>query len=182
MRVIVVGIPGVGKSTVMEEAARRLNYEVVNFGTVMFEIAREGGLVEHRDEMRKLPIGIQQEIQREAAERIASMDNVMVDTHMLIRTPGGYMPGLPQPILMALRPDRIIVIEADPEEILQRRAGDEGRRRDADDVNTIREHLEMTRVAAIASSILTRASVCIVRNPQNGVDRAVNAVLEAMKG
>ncbi len=182
MRVVVVGIPGVGKSTVMEEAARRLGYSVVNFGTVMFEIAKAGGLVEHRDEMRKLPIGIQQEIQREAAEKIASMDNVMVDTHMLIKTPGGYMPGLPHSILMALRPHRIIVIEADPEEILKRRAGDEWRRRDADTVETIKEHLELTRMAAIASSILTRASVCIVINPQGAVEHAVERILEAMRG
>ena len=52
--VIVTGVPGVGKSTVMA-AAEEYGYKIVNFGTTMFEEAQKEG-VKDRDDMRKLSI------------------------------------------------------------------------------------------------------------------------------
>ena len=52
--VIVTGVPGVGKSTVMA-AAEEYGYKIVNFGTTMFEEAQKEG-VNDRDDMRKLAI------------------------------------------------------------------------------------------------------------------------------
>ena len=92
--VIVTGVPGVGKSTVMA-AAEEYGYKIVNFGTTMFEEAQKEG-VNDRDDMRKLAIEDQQRLQKQAGEKISQMGDVVVDTHASILTPSGYMPGLPE--------------------------------------------------------------------------------------
>ena len=67
--VIVTGIPGVGKTTVINTAVDKVKQDhgeeviVLNFGTAMFEVATAAGLVKNRDEMRKLPTGVQRENQ-----------------------------------------------------------------------------------------------------------------------
>ncbi|HEC94388.1 MAG TPA: AAA family ATPase, partial [Thermoplasmatales archaeon] len=54
--IVVTGIPGVGKTTVMKKAAEGMNIRFVTFGTVMIEIAQRLGLARDRDEMRKLSL------------------------------------------------------------------------------------------------------------------------------
>ena len=99
-RAIIVGIPGVGKTTVIARAAEMLSQKhkttLVTYGTLMFEEAQKMG-VKSRDEMRKLPVGEQRKLQETAARRIADMkdDVVIVDTHLFISTGEGYYPGLP---------------------------------------------------------------------------------------
>ncbi|MCP8313519.1 MAG: AAA family ATPase, partial [archaeon] len=71
-RVIIVGIPGVGKTTVVNKIVemikkKDLAVESVVFGTVMFEEAKKLG-IKHRDEMRKLPIDEQRKLQIDAAD------------------------------------------------------------------------------------------------------------------
>ena len=65
--VIVTGVPGVGKSTVMA-AAKEYGYKIVNFGTTMFEEAQKEG-VKNRDDMRKLAVEEQQRLQKQAGEK-----------------------------------------------------------------------------------------------------------------
>ena len=66
--IIVTGIPGVGKTTVMEAAAEKAAAQIVVYGSEMFTVASDKGLVEHRDDMRKLDPAIQKEVQMAAAE------------------------------------------------------------------------------------------------------------------
>src|SRR5581483_1921814 len=102
--VIITGVPGVGKSTVIDAAQKAKGYKVVVYGTEMFNVAKARGLVKDRDEMRKLDPAIQRTIQVEAAEHIASMGDVIVDTHCTIKTPKGYLPGLPAWVVQKLNP------------------------------------------------------------------------------
>ena len=81
MRVVVSGIPGVGKSTVLEMLKKKTDYEIINFGTLMYEMARDIGLVKSRDELRKLPIDTQINLQKKASAAIGKMENVVIDTH-----------------------------------------------------------------------------------------------------
>jgi len=87
--VVVTGIPGVGKTTVMKEAAEGIDIQFVTFGTVMADIAIEMNLVKDKDEMRKLTLDQQKELQIKTAEKVAKMDNVIVDTHCTVKTPQG---------------------------------------------------------------------------------------------
>jgi len=171
--IVVTGIPGVGKTTVMQKAAEGMDIQFVTFGTVMIDIAKQLGLVKDRDEMRKLSLDQQKQLQIKTAEKIGKMKNVIVDTHCTVKTPKGYMPGLPEWVLRKLNPTSIVIVEADPKEIYDRRAKDTSRSRDPDSVEKIAEHQMINRAAAMAYATLTGATVKIVFNHDNKLDEAV---------
>ena len=166
--VIVTGVPGVGKSTVMA-AAEEYGYKIVNFGTTMFEEAQKEGIAD-RDNMRKLTVENQQRLQKQAGEKISKMGNVVVDTHASILTASGYMPGLPEWTAKALKPDIIVLIEATAEEITGRRSKDASRARDSDDIDL---HQNVNREYAATAAVMTGATVSIVKNHDHQIDVAV---------
>ncbi|ADP77675.1 Adenylate kinase [Methanothermus fervidus DSM 2088] len=183
--VVITGVPGSGTTTVLKNALKNLNYVNVNYGDVMLEIAKEKKLVEDRDQIRKLPSDIQREIQKEAARKIrkiAEKENVIVDTHCTIKTPTGFLPGLPKWVLDELNPQLFILVEADPEEILVRRINDKSRSRDMEKINEIKLHQEMNRAAAMAYAVLTGASVKIIENHDEKLDEAVNELVNILEG
>jgi len=179
--IVVTGIPGVGKTTVMKQAAEGLDIEFVTFGTVMIDIAKEMGLVKDRDEMRKLTLEQQKDLQIRSAEKVASMGNVILDTHCTVKTPKGYMPGLPEWVLKKLKPTAIVVVEADPDEIYNRRAKDATRDRDLDSEEQIAEHQQINRAAAMSYATLTGATVKIVFNHDNAIEEAVKQAEPVVK-
>jgi len=185
--VIVTGIPGVGSSTVLREAFKldeslSKEFVVVNYGDVMLEVARGKNLVEHRDQLRKLPDETQREIQKLACEKIATLGkNVIVDTHCTIKTPAGYLPGLPEWVLKSLKPKQLVIVEASPEEIMRRRATDETRQRDVEREKEIEEHQSMNRAAAMAYAALTGACVKIIENHDGAVEEAAKEFLELLR-
>ena len=104
-RIIIVGISGVGKTTVVSRVvellkAKNVRVNVSIFGTVMFDEAKKKG-VQNRDDLRKLSVKEQKELQSMAARAIASItdDVVIVDTHAFISTQEGFYPGLPHNVL-----------------------------------------------------------------------------------
>jgi adenylate kinase len=179
--IVVTGIPGVGKTTVMKKAAEGMDINFVTFGTIMIEIAQEMKLVKDRDEMRKLTLEQQKKLQIKTAEKIAKMKNVILDTHCTVKTPKGYMPGLPEWVVKIINPTTIVLVEADPEEIYNRRAGDKKRNRDRDTKAQINEHQMMNRAAAMAYAALTGATVKIVFNHDNEIDEAVKQAAPVLR-
>lgn len=171
--IVVTGIPGVGKTTVMQKAAEGLDIKFITFGTVMIDLAKELGFVKDRDEMRKLTLEQQRELQIKTAQKVSKMKNVIVDTHCTIKTPKGYMPGLPEWVIKKLKPDSIILVEADPKEIYNRRISDETRNRDPDSIEKIEEHQHMNRAIAMAYSSQTGATVKIIYNHDNKIIEAI---------
>ncbi len=179
--IVVTGIPGVGKTTVMKQAAEGIDIKFVTFGSVMIDIAKEMELVKNRDEMRKLTLEQQKDLQIRSAEKVASMGDVILDTHCTIKTPKGYMPGLPEWVLKKLKPTAIVVVEADPDEIFNRRAKDATRNRDPDSEEEIAEHQQINRAAAMSYATLTGATVKIVFNHDDAVDAAVKQAEPVVK-
>ncbi len=178
--VIITGVPGVGKSTVIDAAQKAKGYKVVVYGTEMFHVAQRRGLVKDRDEMRKLDPAIQREIQEQAAHAIAQMGGVIVDTHCTIKTPKGYLPGIPKWVAEALKPKQIILVEASPKEILGRRSNDPSRARDADSEDDIATHQAVNRAAAMTLATLTGATVAIVRNADGKVEETRDQVVKVI--
>ena len=130
MIIIVVGVPGVGKTSVINEAKKYLKYEfkVVNTGDIIFELAKEKYNINNRDEIRKkLTFEQQKEIQKEAIKRIKEMEkenDIILDTHLIIESYEGYIPGMLREYAEILRPDGIAVIISDPDKIFVRRLKD----------------------------------------------------------
>ena len=169
---IVVGIPGVGKTTVITKTKDILlqsgyNTTVVVFGSVMLSEAKKTGIVD-RDQIRKLSLAGQQNLQNLAADYICSVkeDLVIVDTHLFIRTSSGFFPGIPQNVVQKLKPRNLILITATPEEILARRAKDESRNRDIVSIEQIKKELGLAISMISTISILSGSAFEIVDNHQ----------------
>jgi len=181
MRVVVAGIPGAGKTTVLNEALKRKSMEVINYGDVMFEMAKEHDIT-NRHEIRKQQQEKQRDLQIKAAKKIAEKENVIIDTHCTIKTPYGYLPGLPYDVLQILQPKRIILIEALPEEIEARRNKDaEIRQRDVEGKEEIEMHQMMNRIAAMSYATLTNATVKIVKNREGKLQEAAKELAMALE-
>lgn len=169
---IVVGIPGVGKTTVITKTRDILlqsgfNTTVVVFGSVMLSEAKKMGIGD-RDQIRKLSLSGQQNLQNLAADYICSVkeDLVIVDTHLFIRTSSGFFPGIPQNVIQKLKPRNLILITATPEEILARRAKDESRNRDMVSIEEIKKELGLAISMISTISILSGSAFEIVDNHQ----------------
>ncbi len=146
MKIVLVALPGSGKTTIMNFVRQRLpDVQIVNYGDVMLEIAKRKFGIQHRDEMRKkIPVDEYRKIQEEAAEYIASLSgDVIIDTHASIKIMGGYYPGLPDRVISRLKPDVILLIEYDPKVIIERRRKDPDRFRDME----AEEEIEMQQMA-----------------------------------
>ena len=195
---VIVGLPGVGKSTVLNLAKRILtskgyHIEIVNFGDYMLSYVASQGLAKNRDEIRRLPLHVQRKAQEEAAKNIrrdleakaSSEDKVVgfVDTHAVIKTVTGYWPGLPLHVIKNLMPNTIVVVEAEPEEIVARQLRDKTRyRSDYADVKLVKELLSMNRMYAIASAVLVGASVNFIMNREGKADEAARRLAEVIEG
>jgi adenylate kinase len=91
------------------------------------------------------------------------------------------LPGLPEWVIKKLKPTAIVVVEADPEEIYNRRAGDKTRNRDPDTKEQIDEHQMINRAAAMAYATLSGSTVKIVFNHDNAIDEAVRQASPVLK-
>lgn len=179
LRIVVVGIAGVGKSTVVAKSVASIEgSSLVVFGTAMFEAAKKLGWVEHRDQMRKLPVEKQKRLQKIAALKLSHSRGrvVFVDTHLFIRTPEGFWPGLPFVVIQALKPTHLVLIEAGPEEILSRRKSDTTRYRDILTVEEVQAELTMARTFLSAASLVSGAPISFVHNQEGKADEAVAVV------
>jgi adenylate kinase len=190
---VVTGIPGVGKTTVLSKVKEILDSKgipnkIVNYGDYMLQTALQMNLVSNRDEMRKLPLDKQRALQTEAARKISQEASSMgekgllfVDTHAVIRTPAGYLPGLPKHVVEALSPNVIFLIEADPKNILERQARDKTRTRsDYSSLDVIEEVMNFARYAAMASAVLVGATVKRVVNVEGDPSVAANEIISSM--
>ncbi len=186
---VVTGIPGVGKTTVLNELqdlARQnaFNLTVLNYGTIMNEIMRELGKDLHRDEMRKQNIARQKKAQDLAANEIANRageGTAVIDTHMFIRTSSGMWAGLPQNVIEKLKPRLFVLVEADPGQIAARRMGDVERKRDQALGEEIAFDLEWSRATAAASALLTGSPVKVIRNDTGRQKQAAHELFETIR-
>ena len=186
-RAIIVGIPGVGKTTLITRAAEMLNQKrkttVVIFGTIMFEEAKKMGL-RNRDEMRRMTVEDQRRLQDLAAQRITEMkdDIVMIDTHLFINTEEGYYPGLPMRLLNIMKPTNMVMVAADPREIAERRKSDQTRQRDIVSAENIQKELDISRVMVASCSILTGAPFAIIMNNKGQMSEAAANIAKILLG
>ncbi len=186
--IIVAGVPGAGKSTVLLESWKRvekdLNYTIVSFGTEMLELCKEAGLVQNRDEMRNLSADLQEEMQWRVTKRIAERpENILLDTHCVIKTgSGSYLPGLTPRMLERLSPKAIILVDAHEVEIRGRRKLDKTRPlRTLEAFDDIAEHKVINRAYAAAFSARSGCLLRIIQNNTGEFDLAVESFVATLR-
>ena len=186
-KVIITGVPGVGKTTVINEALKNLKaegveYQSINFGSFMFEVAKKDNIVRDRDQMRTLDRTVQKRLQQRAAQAIAQVSgNVLIDTHASVKTPTGYLAGLPEWVLREIMPDIIVLVETDNDQILMRRLTDETRSRDKEGSRSIAEHQEFNRSIAAAYAMMTGCTIKMITNADFLLDRSVSELADILR-
>ncbi|CAE6484775.1 MAG: adenylate kinase [Candidatus Nitrosotenuis sp.] len=185
-KVVIVGIAGVGKTTLVAKIVEILNSKkksvsVHSFGTIMFEEAKKMG-IKDRDELRKLPVEKQKELQMMAAKTISGFNDnvVIIDTHAFISTKEGFYPGLPYHVLGELKPENLITVSARPEEIYNRRMKDSTRHRDIISIENIKKELAVQDAMLSSCAVLTGSPMKSVLNSEGKVQEAANEVINAI--
>ncbi len=189
MIVVVGGVPGSGKTSVIRRAREFVDFDYVNYGDLFFELAKKLYGIEHRDEMRrKLSIHDYRRLHRAVAERIREVDYqditrpVVVDTHFMIATPTGFYPGFPEYVIRHIPAVAWVLIEADPEEIRKRRERDAGvRQRGGGIEDDIWTHQDLNRSAATLYAYLTNGTVYIIHNREGKLDEAARELAEVIR-
>ena len=183
-KVIIVGIPGVGKTSLVTKVVELIKTKnktasVHSYGTVMLELAKDFG-VKNRDELRTLPVEKQKELQRLAAEKLASLndDVIFVDTHAFISTKAGFYPGLPNHVIQIIEPTNFIAITASPDEIHNRRIKDETRNRDTISIEEIKKELAVQDAMLSSCSVLSGSPMKVIFNHEGNIEEAANYVIE----
>jgi adenylate kinase len=188
IRAVIVGIPGVGKTTVISKVEKILEekgskVDTVVFGTLMFEEANKKG-VKNRDEMRNLSILDQRNLQEDAAKRIAQMKEniVIIDTHLFIRTSEWYYPGVPMNVTNIIRPTHLLLIVADADEINMRRQADKTRNRDLPSKEDLQNEIDISKMMLITSANLTGSPFTIIENSKDDAQKAAQDIVRILVG
>ncbi|MBN2478203.1 adenylate kinase [Candidatus Micrarchaeota archaeon] len=178
--IIVMGLPGAGKTTVLTKAAeQKSEYEILNYGTLMFEIAKEKYGLENRDEIRKLNAEQQKEVQALVGKKLSEeKGKVILDTHCSVLNPDKnfYLPGLPYSLLKDLDVNMLVLITGEINELAERRKKDTSRVR-AVDPEEIREHDQINRMYLASYSALTGAPAKIIINRNGKLEDAVKELV-----
>ena len=183
-KVVIVGIPGVGKSSLVQTIVKKLHENnidtsVHSYGTMMLEEAKNIG-IKDRDELRKLPVERQKALQKNTAKKISDLKNkiIFIDTHAFISTQEGFYPGLPNHVIQIIQPTHFIAISARPEEIYNRRMKDETRNRDKVSIESIKKELAIQDSMLSTCSVLSGSPMKVILNNEGKIDEAANNVIK----
>jgi adenylate kinase len=174
-----VGVPGVGKTSLCRYAAGALGYRHVNYGELMLDVAMSNDMASTQDEMFTLDLEVQQSIWKAAAIQVLEMKkistNILLDLHGIDRSDLGYIISLPIEIIS---PDIIIVVESSYENITLRRYTDESRNRCMEDMKSVEEHMEMLRMSMMACSIICGSYLKVLVN--DNFERCLNELKDVL--
>ena len=170
MKAIIAGVPGAGKSSICSKLKEKINdLELINYGDLIFNVSKEKfpDKINAREDVRKLPRIVYKEMQIEAAKKINKFKGkIIIDTHLSLKTPYGFYPGLIPETLSIINPDIIILLEFNPMDVIVRREKDRisGKRpsRDFEKEAEILIHQNMNRIYAVNYSANAQSYIKII--------------------
>lgn len=190
--VLVLGPQGVGKTAVVRRAREILEkefkhkFEIINFGDILQDIVGTD-----RDEFRRTAhLGEFAKVQEKTAKKIAEMinddKNIFLTSHAVLWRKAGFFPGFPIPVLAKLKPDSIVLIMADPEDVISRKLKDEisgkaGKRtRDRVSAENIQHEANAEELISYSYSMYTGAPVKTIINKEGRLDEAAMKLVDAI--
>ena len=176
-----VGVPGVGKTSLCRSAARTLGFKHVNYGELMLDVAISDNLASNQDEMFKLDLEVQQSIWKAAAYRVLEMkgssSKILLDLHGVDLSDSGYIISLPVEIIT---PDLIIIVESSYDKIIMRRYEDAARIRTLEDMKDVKEHMEILRMSMTVCSVIYGSYLTLLDN--DNFEKCLNELKEVLCG
>ncbi|MBI5224864.1 AAA family ATPase [Candidatus Micrarchaeota archaeon] len=175
MLVFLLGVKAVGKSKLTSELNKHLDGKIheISYGDIMLEIGKEKKIITDREQIAKLPSKQQNEIRQAAAERIRKLadkeDFVFLNTHGYIYTMPHhtYLPGSPDSVVELLKPNFILLVEADPNSTIARRKMDlekHGRKREIGSAKEVEEAAFFERIASVHISMKYACDIKVFDN------------------
>ncbi len=180
---VLAGTPGVGKSTILRTFKKKKpTFEVINFGDVMFNIARERFKLNNRDEIRSLATEDFRMLQSRVVRKLAAIESsYILNTHASVKTLNGYYPGLPRYVLEQLPIECFVYIHAPLNQIIERRNKDKTRMRDVETIENLREHDEMNRNYLASYSMFCNSPVKFLVNEKGQLHKCVDDLCNIIK-
>jgi len=160
-RVVVVGVPGVGKTSLGQAISHELGYHYVNYGELMLEIASKSYQAQTLEDMFRLEPDLQYHIWKKAAFSVQNLENVLIDLHGVDLTREGYLISLPFEIIP---PEIIIIIETSYDKIIQRRTSDISKDRALEEHNTINDHMSLLKYSMATINAILGSNLVVLKN------------------
>jgi len=184
----VYGLSGVGKTTLLESLIDDKDILYINFGDLMFEIAKSEGKVENRDELgKKLNSEEYKRIYHKVIDWIEELifnsekKKVILDTHLILKLKFGFFVGIQKILIKKITPDYLIFIKADAKEILERRLRDKTRNRIIENEKEIEREIEIAETLSLTIAFETGAILKEVINKNGKINEAKKEIEKIIK-
>jgi adenylate kinase len=173
MRVLIVGVPGVGKSSIARGLGDTMpSISICEFGQRMAALGREMKVITSYDELAHLPFERRLPLQEAAAASISELNrSVAIPGHLVLYVCDQYVDALPPTVFRLLQPTGIIVIVCDPGQIYMRRACVRNHG-DMAAIRQISEHQTLTIRRAEELARTHRLQIDSVANPDGSLNKA----------
>lgn len=173
--VAVVGLSGVGKSTLLASARMNIAFEHLQASLLIkSERERRRQTSIGHDASRDVNITDNQALLVEGFRRVAPKTGLVVlDGHTVIDTPDGLVEIDPK-VFRTLGASHFIVLTEEPAEIYRRRFADTSRKRPMRSVDELRQQQEHSILAAHRAALALRVSLAVLIS--DGVQEILNAL------
>lgn len=186
-RIMVTGVPGVGKTTICKNP-RVGDYGLLvqTFGELMLLQGREQNLIHNSSDLAKISLEIRQKLQSSAVDRIlhdAQSLPIVIDGHLLVDTPTGFVPGLPHQCVYNLDLTAIIILTAPATDIVLRRENNRAkyeRLNGSGGPERIELHQDLLIKASLQYALLSGASLECIPNRQDEIEGTVEALISLL--
>ncbi|VVB73191.1 Adenylate kinase [uncultured archaeon] len=174
---VVMGLPGVGKSSVLKGALEGRDIKVINYGDVAIEVAKKRKMTTDRDALISLPVKAHLELQDAVVAQLKDAPKTILDTHAVLkRRPSGYIPGLTPSLFKKVTIDALVFIDAPSDEIARRRKADPARARPAMTVEELDEIRRFSLSAISVYSASTGAPIYVITNREGRSKEAIRGL------